>query len=151
MSLLSDVREMVAQRVRDAGIDSAATVHAYPPKDYQLPAVLVLPASGDYVEYHGTFGDHRLMTVNLIVRVMVPEGGSPQSGAQYLDDFLSSGTDQDLGLADGISGTSVDINGADTDIYVSSAVGFTAGELVRSATTPVYSADLPVTVRINRS
>jgi hypothetical protein len=151
MSSLSAARNVVADRVRAAGIDSVATVFAYPPKDYPLPAVLVLPAGDSYVNYHGTFGPSRLMEINLIVRIMVAEGGSPQSGAEYLDSFLSSGTAEDISLADAISGTNVDIDGALADIYVSSAENFAAGQLERATTTPVYACDLPVVVRINRS
>ena len=151
MSLLAAVRRTVADRVATAGIDSVATVHAYPPKDFALPTVLVLPGADPYVNYHGTFGPGRLMEVNLIVRIMVAEGGSPQSGAEYLDEFLSSGTAEDISLADAISGADVDIAGTSADIFVSSAENFTAGQLERAQTTPVLACDLPVTVRIKRS
>lgn len=150
-SLLSKVRHVVADRVRAAGIDSVATVHAYPPKDYALPAVLILPGTDPYIDYHGTFGPSRLMAINLTVRVMVAEGGSPQSGAEYLDSFLSSGTDEDIGLADAISGTNVDIDGSLADIFAASAGNFVAGQLERATTTPVYACDIPVLVHINRS
>jgi len=148
--MLADIRQCVADRVATAGIDAATTVHAYPPKDYALPTVLVLPASDQYVNYHGTFGSSRLMEVNLIVRVMVPEGGSTQSGQERLDEFLSSGTAEDLGLADAISGADVTIGTGTADIYVSSAENYITGQLERSTTTPVHSCDLPVIVRVKR-
>lgn len=151
MSLLAKVRHTVADRVAAAGIDSVATVHAYPPKDFGLPTVLVLPGTDPYVSYHGSFGAGRLMEVNLTVRIMVAEGGSPQSGAEYLDSFLSSGTAEDISLADAISGADVDIDGSVADIFVSSAENFANGQLERSTTTPVYACDLPVIVRIKRS
>jgi hypothetical protein len=151
VSLLAAVRRTVADRVAAAGIDSVATVHAYPPKDFGLPTVLVLPGSDPYVNYHGTFGPGRLMEVNLTVRIMVAEGGSPQSGAEYLDSFLSSGTAEDISLADAISGADVAIDGSVADIFVSSAENFAAGQLERSTTTPVFACDLPVIVRIKRS
>jgi hypothetical protein len=151
MTVLADVRRVIADRIVDAGIDSSINVFAYPPKEYPLPAVLVLPASDTYVNYHGTFGASRLMEVNLIVRVMVPLAGSHQSGVEYLDSFLSSGTDEDLGLADAISGADVTIGSVAADIYVSSAVDFAVGQLELAQTTPVVSCDLPVIVRIKRS
>ena len=151
MSVLAAVRRTVADRVAAAGIDSVATVHAYPPKDFGLPAVLVLPGADPYINYHGTFGTGRLMEINLTVRIMVAEGGSPQSGAEYLDTFLSSGTAEDISLADAISGADVDSDGSRADIFVSSAENFAAGQLERSTTTPVFACDLPVTVRIKRS
>ena len=151
MSLLAEVRRTVADRIAAAGIDSVATVHAYPPKDFALPAVLVLPGTDPYINYHGTFGAGRLMEINLTVRIMVAEGGSPQSGAEYLDSFLSSGTAEDISLADAISGAGVDIDGSLADIYASSAENFTAGQLERATTTPVYACDIPVLVHINRS
>jgi hypothetical protein len=91
------------------------------------------------------------MEVNLTVRIMVAEGGSPQSGAEYLDSFLSSGTAEDISLADAISGADVAIDGSVADIFVSSAENFAAGQLERATTTPVYACDLPVIVRIKRS
>jgi hypothetical protein len=151
MSLLAEVRRTVADRIAAAGIDSVATVHAYPPKDFALPTVLVLPGADPYVNYHGTFGAGRLMEINLTVRIMVAEGGSPQSGAEYLDSFLSSGTAEDIGLADAIAGTNIDIDGALADIYAGSAENFATGQLERATTTPVYACDIPVLVHINRS
>jgi hypothetical protein len=151
MTVLADVRRVIADRIVDAGIDSSINVFAYPPKEYPLPAVLVLPASDTYVNYHGTFGASRLMEVNLIVRVMVPLAGSHQSGVEYLDSFLSSGTDEDLGLADAISGADVTIGSVAADIFVSSAENFAVGVLELAQTTPVVSCDLPVIVRIKRS
>jgi len=130
--MLADIRQCVADRVATAGIDAATTVHAYPPKDYALPTVLVLPASDQYVNYHGTFGSSR------------------QSGQERLDEFLSSGTAEDLGLADAISGADVTIGTGTADIYVSSAENYITGQLERSTTTPVHSCDLPVIVRVKR-
>ena len=45
MSQLSDIRNAVADRVTAAGLDSVVNVFAYPPKDFPLPAVLVMPGS----------------------------------------------------------------------------------------------------------
>ena len=50
MSLLAEVRRTVADRITAAGIDSVATVHAYPPKDFALPTVLVLPGNGIFFQ-----------------------------------------------------------------------------------------------------
>ena len=72
MTQLADIRNTIADRLRASGIDNRVNVFAYPPRDFPLPAVLVLPADA-YIDYHGTFGALRLQTVELIVRVVVPE------------------------------------------------------------------------------
>ena len=53
MSQLSAIRTAVADRVRASGIDGVVNVFAYPPKDFPLPAVIVIPAGDTYIEYHG--------------------------------------------------------------------------------------------------
>jgi hypothetical protein len=150
MSQLSEIREGVADRIRAAGIDSIVNVFAYPPRDFPLPAVLVLPSGDTYMEYHGTFGALRLQTVNLIVRIIVPEGGSPQSAGELMDDYLSSGTGESSSLADAITGT-MTVGSATADVFAELAEGWGMGELVRAQTTPVVSCDIPVRVALKRS
>ena len=151
MSQLSAIRTAVADRIRASGIDSVVNVFAYPPKDFPLPAVIVIPAGDTYIEYHGTFGAVRLQTVSLIVRVMVPEGGSVQSAGERLDEYLSSGTAETVSLADAITGANITIGSGTADIFAASAEGWAMGELVRAQTTPVVSCDIPVVVRVKRS
>jgi hypothetical protein len=150
VSLLADVRRAVAARIEQ--FDGTLNVFAYPPTNYTGPAVLILPATdGTYVSFHGTFGPNRLMEINLVARVIVPEGQSIQSAQEVLDDLLSSGDTEDRSLADAISGAAVTIGSEAADIFVSSADDFAVGELALAATTPVVSCDLPVIVRIHRS
>ena len=151
MSQLSDIRRAVAERIEGAGLPSRVNVFAYPPKDFPLPAVLVLPASDAYIDYHGTFGALRLQTVELVVRVIVPEGGSPQSAGELLDEYLSSGTGEDASLADAITGADVAIGSGVADIFAARAENWAAGELVRTQTTSVVSCDIPVSVKVKRS
>lgn len=150
MSQLSDIRNAVADRIRASGIDSTVNVFAYPPKDFPLPAVLVMPSGETYVEYHGTFGAVRVQTVNLTVRIIVPEGGSPQSAGEILDEYLSSGSGEESSLADAISGT-VTVGSATADVFAGIAENWSMGELVRAQTTPVVSCDIPVRVTLKRS
>ena len=149
MSQLSDIRNAVADQIRAAGLDSTVNVFAYPPKDFPLPAVIVLPAGDTYVDYHGTFGALRVQEVNLVVKIFVPEGGSPQSAGELLDEYLSSGT-AESSLADAISGT-VTIGTATADVFAERAENWAMGELIRSQTTPVVSCDIPVRVALKRS
>ena len=151
MSQLSDIRHAVADRISDAGLDSSVNIFAYPPKDFPLPAVLVLPAGDTYADYHGTFGAVRLQTVSLVVRVIVPEGGSPQSAGERMDEFLSSGTTEESSLADEITGAAVTIGSGTADIFAGVAENWSMGELQRAQTTPVVSCDIPVVVRVKRS
>jgi len=151
MSQLSDIRNAVADRITASGLDSSVNVFAYPPKDYLLPAVLVLPSGDNYIEYHGTFGSLRLQTVNLIVRIIVPEGGSPQSAGELMDEYLSSGTSQTSSLADAITGSNVTVGSGTADLFAELAENWTTGELVRAQTTPVVSCDIPVRVALKRS
>jgi hypothetical protein len=151
MSQLSDIRHAVANRIKASGIDAAVNVFAYPPKDFPLPAVLIIPAGETYEEFHGTFGELRLQTVNLIARIIVPEGGSPQSAGELMDEYLSSGTSQDSSLADAITGANVTIGSGTADIFAANSENWSMGDLVRSQTTPVVSCDIPVVVRVKRS
>lgn len=150
MSQLSDIRHAIADRIKAANIDASVNVFAYPPKDYPLPAVLVLPAGDTFMEYHGTFGAVRLQTVYLTVRVIVPEGGSPQSAGEIMDDYLSSGTAEASSLADAITGTVV-VGDATADVFAERAENWTMGDLARASTTPVVSCDLPIRVALKRS
>ena len=151
MSQLSDIRNAVADQIRAAGLDSAVNVYAYPPKDFPLPAVIVLPAGDTYVDYHGTFGALRVQEVNLVVKIFVPEGGSPQSAGEILDEYLSSGTADTSSLADAITGTGVTVGSSTADIFAARAENWAMGELIRSQTTPVVSCDIPVRVALKRS
>jgi hypothetical protein len=151
MSQLSDIREAVADRVRAAGINSTVNVFAYPPLDFPLPAVIVVPSGDNYIEFHGTFGALRLQTVNLIVKVLVPQGGSMQSGDAFLDELLSSGTGEGSSLADAITGNDVTIGSGIASIFAERADNWAMGELVRNTTTPVLSCDIPVRVAMKRS
>jgi hypothetical protein len=151
VSQLSDIRHAVAARVEAAGIDSSANVFAYPPRDFPLPAVIILPSGDSYIEYHGTLGALRLQTVNLIVRIIVPEGGSPQSAGEILDEFLSSGTAESLSLADAITGSDITVGSSVADFYAERAENWSMGELIRAQTTPVVTCDIPVRVALKRS
>ena len=150
MTQLADIRNTIADRIRASGIDDRVNVFAYPPKDFPLPAVLVLPAEG-YIDYHGTFGALRLQTVELNARVVVPEGGSPQSAGELLDEYLSSGSGEDASLADAITGNDVTIGSSTAAIIAPRAENWAMGELVRNQTTPVVTCDIPVTVTLKRS
>lgn len=150
MSQLSDIRNAIADRITASGLDSSVNVFAYPPKDYLLPAAIILPSGDTYIEYHGTFGALRLQTVNLIVRIIVPEGGSPQSAGEIMDEYLSSGTAESSSLADAITGTAT-VGSATADVFAELAENWTMGELVRTQTTPVVSCDIPVRVALKRS
>lgn len=152
MSQLSEIRNVIAERV-SAVVDGEMNVFAYPPKDYPLPAVLVLPTGdGPYVDYHGTFGAIRLQEVNLVVRIMVPEGGSLQTAGEVIDDVLSSGATEEHSLADAITGADITItNVGQADIYAAQAEGWATGDLQRGQTTPVVSCDIPVVVRVRRA
>jgi len=151
MSQLSDIKHALADRITASGLDSSVNVFAYPPKDYPLPAVLVLDREGDdYVEYHGTFGALRLQTVNLIVRIIVPEGGSPQSAGERLDEYLSSGTTETSSLADAITGTAT-VGSVTADLFAATAGNRQSGDLIRAQSTPVVSCDIPVRVALKRS
>lgn len=151
MSQLADIRHAVAERVIDAGLDSSVNVFAYPPKDFPLPAVLVMPSGDTYIDYHGTFGALRVQTVELVVRIIVPEGGSPQSAGERLDEYLSSGSGEDSSLADAITGSGITIGTATADIFAARAENWAMGDLIRAQTTPVVSCDIPVTVNLKRS
>ena len=151
MSQLSVIREAVADRIRASGIDSSVNVFAYPPDNPSLPAVILMPSTDTYVEYHNTFGPVRLQTVNLIARVIVPVGGSAQSAQQFLDELLSSGTGEDVSIADAITGNNVTIGTGVGYMLAGDAENWAMGELVRAQTTPVVAADIPVTVGLNRS
>ena len=151
MSQLADIRNAVADRVRDAGLDSTVNVFAYPPADFQPPAVLVLPGADTYIEYHGTFGALRVQTVNLTVRIIVPEGGSPQSAGEAIDAYLSSGSAETSSLADAITGSGVVVGDSLADLYAERAEGWIIGVLGTSTATPVVSCDIPVRVALKRS
>ena len=150
MSQLSDIRNAVADLVTASGIDSTVNVFAYPPKDFPLPAVLVMPSGDTYVEYHGTFGAVRVQSVSLLVRIIVPEGGSPQSAGEILDEYLSSGTGEGSSLADAITGTAT-VGSATADVFAGTAESWSMGVLERTQTTPVVTCDIPVTVTLKRS
>jgi hypothetical protein len=151
VSQLSDIRNAVADRIKASGIDSSVNVFAYPPKDFPLPAVLVMPSGDSYIEYHGTFGALRLQTVELVVRIIVPEGGSPQSAGEILDEYLSSGSGEASSLADAITDANVTVGSGVADIFAARAENWSMGELVRSQTTPVVTCDIPVSVKVKRS
>jgi hypothetical protein len=151
MSQLSDIRNAVADRIKASGIDSSVNVFAYPPKDFPLPAVLVMPSGDSYIEYHGTFGALRLQTVELVVSIIVPEGGSAQSAGEILDEYLSSGSGEDSSLADAITGANVTIGSGVADISAARAENWSMGERVRSQTTPVVMCEIPVSVKVKRS
>lgn len=150
MTTIPEVRRAIADRI--VGLDGEINVFAYPPRDYPLPVVVVVPASDTYAEFHGTFGALALQTVYLIVRVMVPEAGSSQSASERLDEYLSSSSESSSSLADLITGAQVPIGDSIADIYASTAEGWLHGELQQSSqVTPVVSCDIPVVVRFARS
>lgn len=151
MSQISDIREVLAERVRSV-VDGEVNVFAYAPKDYPLPAVYIEPTrEGPYIDYHGTFGALRLQEVNLVVRIMVAEGGSAQTAGEDLDELLSSGSTEESSLADAITGENVAIGTGFADIFAAAADGWATGDLQRGQTTPVVSCDIPVVVRVRRS
>jgi hypothetical protein len=151
VSQLSEIKHVIADRIVASGLDSRVNVFAYPPRDYPLPAVLIVDSPDDYVDYHGTFGSLRLQTVELIVRIIVPEGGSAQSAGERLDEYLSSGSTEDASLADAITGSDVTIGSSTADIFAARATNRLDGDLARATTTPVVSCDIPVRVALKRS
>jgi hypothetical protein len=146
MSVLSDVREGVANLIRNAGFDSSLNVYEYRPVSIRLPAVVVRPSADTYIEYHGTFGALRMQTVFLTVEVIVPHAGSPESGERLLDDLLSSGTSESSSIADVLVG-------AQTfgDVFPGDARDHRYGALVESPQTPTVSAELPLSIVFKRS
>jgi hypothetical protein len=151
MSQLSDIREAVADRIRSSGIDSSVNVFAYPPDNPKLPAVVIEPVGDVYVEYHNTMGPVRLETVHLIAHVYVPVAGSAQSAQMFMDELLSSGTGEDVSIADAITGNNLTIGTGVGYMLAGDAENWTLGELARTPNTPVVAADIPVTVGLNRS
>lgn len=152
MSQLSDIRNAVADRIRASGIDSTVNVFAYPPDNPPLPAVLVMPSSDTYIEYHNTNGPVRLQTVRLVARVIVPVGGSMESAQEALDGLLSSGASEGVSIADAITGNDFTLNGTVVGYALAGdAENWAMGELTRAQTTPVVACDIPVTVGLNRS
>jgi len=151
VSQLSEIREAVADRIRASGIDSTVNVFAYPPDNPQLPAVVIYPASDPYVEYHNTFGPVRLQTVHLIAQVIVPVGGSMQSAQEFMDELLSSGSGEDVSIADAVTGNNVTIGAGVGYMLAGDVENWRMGELTKNQTTPVVAADIPVTVGLNRS
>lgn len=150
MSQLSDIRNAVADRIRESGIDSSVNVFAYPPDNPALPAVLIMPAGDRYIEYHNTFGPVRVQTTRLIARVIVPVGGSMESAQEKLDELLSSGTGEDVSIADAVTGVAT-VGSATYDLLAGSAENWAMGELIRAQTTPVVACDLPIQVILKRS
>lgn len=151
MSQLSAIREAVADRIRASGIDSTVNVFAYPTESPKLPAVVIFPASDTYVEYHNTFGPVRVQTAYLIARVIVPVGGSMQSAQEFLDELLSSGTGEDVSIADAITGNNVTIAGTAGYMFAGAAQNWAMGEIALAQTTSAVACDIPVTVGLNRS
>jgi hypothetical protein len=155
VSVLSDVREAIADRVRDAGLDSSLNVFAYGPPNFPLPALVVVPSSDTYITYHGSFdpasGVGRMMTVNLIARLFVPLAGSQQSGDQFVDQLLSSATTEAMSVADAIEAGGYTLNGAVAHAMCVEASGWSVGELNDRRDVPVISVDIPIVVRIQRS
>jgi hypothetical protein len=151
MSQLSDIRNAVADRIKASGIDSSVNVFAYPPDNPPLPAVLIMPASDTYIEYHNTFGPVRVQSVSLVARVIVPVGGSVESAQEKLDELLSSGTGEDVSIADAVTGNDVTIGSGVGAMVAGRAENWAMGELVRAQTTPVVACDIPVTVTLKRS
>jgi len=151
MSQLSDIRNALADRIRSSNIDSSVNVFAYPPDSATLPAIVIEPASDTYAEYHNTFGPVRLQTVHLIAHVIVPLGGSTQSAQMFMDELLSSGTGENVSIADAITGNDVPIGSGTGYMVAGDAENWKLGELARTPGTPVVAADIPVTVGLNRS
>jgi hypothetical protein len=151
MSRLSEIREGIADRIRTAGIDSQVNVFSHRPKDWPLPAIVVEPAGEIYIDYHGSFGAGRLQTVNLTVKVYIPEGGSAESADLFMDECLSSGTGESLSLADAITGPGLPIGDVFGDVVAGNAENYLWGSLNLAQVTPVISCEIPVAVNFYRS
>jgi hypothetical protein len=153
VSLLSDVREVIAERIKATGLDSEITVNAYEPDAPAVPCVNLIPSDSDaYVSYHGTFGDARLVTINLVARVIIPKKQSAKSAAARLDEFLSTGESEGMSIADLITANDVPVGDGLASIYVATAENFINGVLdPEGERIGIVTCDLPITVQINRS
>jgi hypothetical protein len=150
MSLLAEVRRAVAARIEQ--YDATLNVFAYPPATYVAPAVLIYPAPELYVAYHRTFGPARLIEINLIATVVVPEGQSTQSAQEVLDGFLSSGGFEAASIVDAITGNDITIGATTAAILAAEATNVFRGEIAGPAGTAIrtVSADLPISVNLHR-
>jgi len=149
MSVLAEIRAEIADMLRDSNLDGQLSIFAHIPGDMPLPHVVIVPAS-DYVEYHGTFGPKRNMTVNLIARIVYPIGGSIESGDIALDGFLSSGTTEDRSVVDALASNGVLPNGDSFSIYAGEVTNHLYGEFGENRIATV-SAEIPLLVQIYRS
>ena len=149
MSVLAEIRAEIANMLRDSNLDGQLSIFAHVPGDMPLPHVVIVPRK-DYVQYHGTFGPNRNMTVNLIARVVYPIGGSIESGDIALDGFLSSGTTEDRSVVDALAFTGVLPNGDAFTIGVGDVDEHLYGEFGENRVATV-SAEIPLTIQIYRS
>lgn len=152
VSVLSDVRDKLAELIAASGLAGEVNVFTYEPEAPPLPAILIVPPEGTYIAYNGTFGPGRMMEINLIIRVMMPSSSSPQTAASKLDEILSSGDLESKSLTDAVSVHETMVGSAAANIHCGEAVNVGPKVLdPDSARIQVITADLPVTVRLNRS
>ena len=149
MSVLAEIRAEIADMLRDSNLDGQLSIFAHIPGDMPLPHVVIVPRK-DYVQYHGTFGPNRNMTVNLIARVVYPIGGSIESGDIALDGFLSSGTTEDRSVVDALAFTGVLPGGDAFTVYAGDVDEHLYGEFGENRIATV-SAEIPLLVQIRRS
>ena len=149
--VVADIRIEIAEMLRDSNLDGQVSIFAHEVGDKPLPHVVIVPFPGEnYIEYHGTFGPNRNMTINLIARVVYPMGGSIESGDIALDRFLSSGTLEDASVVDALAFTGALPSGAAFTVYAASVGNHLYGEFGENRIATV-SAEIPLLVQIRRS
>jgi|GEM_PF-5253820 len=149
MSVLAEIRAEIADMLRDSSLDGQLSVFAHVPGEMPLPHVVIVPGE-NYVEYHGTFGPNRNMTVNLVARVVYPIGGSIESGDIALDGFLSSGTTETRSVVDALAFTGVLPGGDSFTVHAGGVENHLYGEFGENRYATV-SAEIPLLVQIYRS
>jgi len=148
MSVLAEIRVAVADMLRDSSLDGQINILSHVVGDMPLPHVVIVPAEGKYIDYHGTFGPTCNMTIRLVARVVYPIGGSAESGDIALDGFLSSGTTETLSVVDALAGDGVLPDGRAFTLHAADVDNHLYGQLGTEST---VSAEIPLLVQIYRS
>jgi len=147
VSLLSDLREQLAERITDLDLEDVANVYAYPPRNPSLPCALILP--GDpYIDNHIDMARANA-TVNLVVRLMVTASATESAGVA-LDDLLTgSAATSIIDALEGSYPLTTPLAGSAHGVEV---VNFAAGvTTVADVEVEALSCDLLVTAHISRS
>jgi len=147
MSLLSDLREQLAERITALHLDDVVNVYAYPPRNPSMPCALILP--GDpYLVNHIDMARANA-TVNLVVRLMVT-GSATESAGMALDDLLTGSAS--TSIVDALEGSYPLATPLAGSAHVVEVVNFAAGTTtIADAEVEALSCDLLVTVHLSRS